>query len=138
MEEQTTTFLTVLFVISLPFVYSEPLAVPLQHLGTGYISYNDPYGINFTLYGELGWAADISLNGMINRPIKMNHTGDIWWRFKRRRYNKTFLYFYYYKPITSIKINHTIYYWIYTLAKNSCWYFVNPRKFTVLDDGKVV
>lgn len=137
MEEQTT-FLTVLFVIYLRFVYSEPLVVSLQHLGTGYISYNDPIGINFTIYEDLGWVADMSLNGMLNRPIKMNHTGDIWWRFKRRRYNLTFLYFYFYKPDTKIKINDTVYYWIYTNAKNSCWYFVNPRKFTVLGDGKVI
>lgn len=138
MKGDKTTFVMVFLVASLEFVCSEPLVVSLQHLGTGYISYNDPLGFNFTLQGKLRWAADISLNGNVNRPIRMNRTGDIWWRFKRRHHNKTNVYFYVYKPNTLLRPNVTVYYWIYTNAKNNCWYFLNPRKFSIIGDGKVI
>lgn len=136
--EKTIILVTVLSVISLRLACCEPLVVPLQHLGTGYISYNEPLGFNFTLKGRLRWAADISLNGNVNRPIRMNRTGDIFWRFTRRHSNKTTVFFHVYKPDTVLRPNVTVYYWIYTNAKNSCWYFINPRKFSIIGDGKVI
>lgn len=45
------TLLVVFSVTTVRIVCGEPLVVQLQHLGTGYISYNDPVGFNFTLQG---------------------------------------------------------------------------------------
>lgn len=88
--------------------------------------------------GEIDWVHWTDLNGNVDRILKMNHTGDIFWRFKRGpRYNKTHSTFTFIKHRVYLKPNHTVNYWMYTVSINGSWHFVNPKMFTILGDGNL-
>lgn len=88
--------------------------------------------------GEIDWVFFMDINGNRNRLLKVNHTGDLQWRFKKgRKFNETHTIFNFQRPKSVLIKNDTVNYWMFVYAKNHCLYMVNPKMFTILGNGNL-
>lgn len=83
------------------------------------------------------WVFLIDLYGHIGRPIRINETGFVYMPFTKRHYNKTNVFHYFYRPKPLLRPNDTVYYWIRIEAMNGSFYYIEPKKFTIVGNGTV-
>ena len=82
----------------------------------------------------------MDFNGNINRKIKLKYQGDLVWKIspiKSYYYNTDLAVFKCIKKDVVLSSNTTISYWIFGIAKNMSYHFVEPKMFTILGDGNL-